>query len=482
MKDKLIKVLGIALIATSVQAGPGHFFGTDQIIIKVEKHQSQPRSTAELAGKKIGHTMRYLRVSGNGAHVLKLDKFYSNADVRAIANKISNQPVIEYAEPDTILQRAYNPNDSLYSFQWHYANGTGGINLPAAWYQSKGSSITIAVVDTGYVHHPDLEANMLNGYDMMSDASMANDGDGRDSDASDPGDSVKADECGYNHPDYSSSWHGTHVAGTVSASTNNEIGVAGVAFEAKVLPVRVLGKCGGYLSDIADGVIWASGGEIGGVTGNLYPARVINLSLGGSGSCSNTMQSAINQANDNSSVIVVAAGNSSSNTRNFTPANCRNVITVAATNRSDAKAYYSNSGKEVDLSAPGGDTRLNNGQDGILSTINEGIDEPVPVSADNPPVYAFYQGTSMAAPHVAGVAALMLSKNPDLSVSDVESLLKSSTRSFPSRCPGCGKGILDANAAVTAAANASSGGSDDGGDSGNDAGSFCARKPGHPKC
>ena len=232
---------------------------------------------------------------------------------------------------------------------------------------------------------------------------LAADGNGRDADPSDPGDATVAGQCGAGSGASNSSWHGTHVAGSIAAKTNNGVGVA---FNAKIVPVRVLGKCGGYPSDIADAIIWASGGAVSGVPANANPARVINMSLGGGGACANTSQNAINSARSRGTVVVVAAGNSNADASGANPANCPGVVAVAATNRSGGRAYYSNYGAVVDVAAPGGDARTAGG--GILSTLNAGTTTP---GADS---YAFYQGTSMAAPHVAGVAALMLSKTPGL--------------------------------------------------------------------
>jgi serine protease len=206
------------------------------------------------------------------------------------------------------------------------------------------------------------------------------------------------------------------------------------------VPVRVLGKCGGYTSDIADGIIWASGGTVSGVPSIAARAQVINMSLGGGGACDTTTQNAINSARSRGTVVVVAAGNESQNASNSNPANCAGVIAVAATNRSGGRASYSNYGTIVDVAAPGGD----NG-DGILSTLNAGTTSP---GADS---YASYMGTSMATPHVAGVVALMLAKNPALTPDDVEARLKSSARPFPASCSGCGAGIVDASAAIDAA-------------------------------
>jgi serine protease len=233
------------------------------------------------------------------------------------------------------------------------------------------------------------------------------------------------------------------VAGTIAAVTNNATGVAGIAYGAKVQPSRVLGKCGGYTSDIADAIIWSSGGTVSGVPANATAARVLNLSLGGPGSCDSTTQSAINNARTRNTVVVVAAGNDNANASGYSPASCTGIVTVAATNRSGGRAWYSNYGSVVALAAPGGDT-TSSSANGILSTLNSGTTTPV---ADN---YVYYQGTSMAAPHVAGVAALMISKKPTATADQVIAALKSSARAFPATCSQCGSGIVDAYAAVQA--------------------------------
>jgi serine protease len=230
------------------------------------------------------------------------------------------------------------------------------------------------------------------------------------------------------------------VAGTVAAKTNNSLGVAGVAYNAKIVPVRVLGKCGGYTSDIADAITWSSGGTVSGAPANANKAKVLNLSLGGGGACDATTQTAINGARSRGSVVVVAAGNDNMNVSNASPANCSGVIAVAATGKTGGRASYSNYGTLVDVAAPGGD-----GSFSVLSTLNTGTSTP---GSDN---YAGYQGTSMATPHVAGVAALMFAAKPTLTPDNVESMLKSSARAFPATCSGCGTGIVDATAAVNAA-------------------------------
>ena len=394
------------------------------------------------SGQQLGATMRMLRATATGANVMQLSRTMSVDEARVLAaDLMARDPDVEYAEPDRIMVPLFVPNDPLYTQQWHYYEAKGGLNLPAAWDKSTGVGVNVAVIDTGYRPHADLSGQILPGYDFIASASIAADGTGRDGDASDVGDSTVAGQCGGGMPaqDQASSWHGTHVAGTIAARTNNGVGVAGVAFGAKVVPVRVLGKCGGYTSDIADGMIWASGGAVTGAPANANKARVLNLSLGGSGACDSTTQAAINSARSRGAVVVVAAGNSNINASNANPANCAGVITVAAVNRSGGKASYSNYGTVVDVAAPGGDSG-----GAILSTWNAGTTTP---AGDN---YGYMMGTSMATPHVAGVAALMLAKNPNLTPDEVEAKLKATARAFPAACSGCGAGIVDAAAAVNA--------------------------------
>ena len=395
------------------------------------------------AGQTYGATLRALRATANGAHVFQLNRTMTVDEARQLAAELKSRDAnVEYAEPDRIMVPLATPTDPSYTQQWDLYEATGGINAPAAWDKSTGAGVNVAVIDTGYRPHADLSGQILQGYDFISTTSIANDGGGRDTDASDPGDWTPAGSCGAGIPsaDQSSSWHGTHVSGTIAAKANNGLGIAGIAYNARIVPARVLGRCGGYTSDIADAMVWASGGTVTGVPANANKARVLNLSLGGSGACDTTTQNAINSARSRGAVVVVAAGNSNTNAINSSPANCSGVITVAATNRSGGKASYSNYGTNVTIAAPGGD----NGA-GILSTLNSGTTTP---AADN---YAWYMGTSMATPHVAGVVALMLSANPNLTPDDVAAKLKSTARAFPAACSGCGAGIVNAAAAVNAA-------------------------------
>jgi serine protease len=423
---------------------------TDRIIVKF-KSSSNMGLTSKMSvsqmntlNQRAGASLKHVRRLANGAQLLKVNNSSSIDQVNNVVSALNNDVNVEYAEVDKKMYPMMVPNDSRYNEQWQYYESTGGINLPTAWDTAQGSGVVVAVIDTGYRPHNDLAANILPGYDMISDTTVSQDGDGRDSDASDEGDWSPAGACYTDSPATNSSWHGTHVSGTIAAVTNNSNGVAGVAYNAKVLPVRVLGRCGGYTSDIADGMIWAAGGSVSGVPANPYPAQVLNLSLGGSGSCSITTQNAINTARSLGATVVVAAGNSNTDASSSNPANCNGVITVAATSRAGGRAYYSNYGSVVDIAAPGGDFSTGSA-DGILSTLNSGTTSP---SADS---YAFYQGTSMATPHIAGVAALLYEVDPTITPDEVESTLTSTARSFPATCNQCGAGIVDASAAVDAA-------------------------------
>ncbi|ASM51202.1 serine protease [Pseudoalteromonas espejiana DSM 9414] len=402
------------------------------------------------ASKKGKVKAKYIRAMAlNNHHVMRADKKLSASEAQEFMQEMVASGNVEYIEVDQMLKPFATPNDPRYGDQWHYYEQASGLNLPTAWDTATGSGVVVAVLDTGYRPHADLNANILPGYDMISNLSVANDGGGRDSDARDPGDAVAAGECG-NNGAQSSSWHGTHVAGTVAAVTNNGEGVAGVAYDAKVVPVRVLGKCGGLTSDIADGIIWASGGNVSGIPANSNPADVINMSLGGSGSCSSTTQNAINTARSNGTVVVIAAGNDNDNSANYNPGNCSGVVNVASVGRNGGRAYYSNYGSNIDVAAPGGAQSFANDSEGVLSTYNSGSSTP---SSDS---YGFSQGTSMAAPHVAGVAALIKQAKPNATPDEIESILKSTTRSFAATCTSCGTGIVDAAAAVAAASGNSS--------------------------
>lgn len=309
---------------------------------------------------------------------------------------------IAYADPNYIRQAFVIPDDTYYPLQWHYSQ----IGLPDAWDITTGSQdVVVAVVDSGVVlDHPDLSTQLVQGYDFVSSTEFSNDGDGIDRNPNDPGDGSSAKD---------SSFHGTHVSGTISAASNNGKGVAGVSWKSRIMPVRVLGKGGGADYDIAQGIRYAAGLPNDSGMVPTKKADIINMSLGGPG-YTQELDDAVKAAQAAGVIVVAAAGNDNEDTSEYYPASLENVITVSAVDYRSDRAPYSNYGSEVDVAAPGGDAAADaNGDgypDGILSTVGENT-------------YKFYQGTSMAAPHVSGVIALMKSVDPALSLSDVQRLL-----------------------------------------------------------
>ena len=329
--------------------------------------------------------------------------------------QVAEQDDVLLAEPNYLRTAFATPNDRRYNEQWNYS----AIDLPLAWElstgeRSDGTDVVVAVVDTGvFLSHSDLSGQLTSdGYDFISSSSNANDGDGIDNNPDDPGDNTTAGL---------SSWHGTHVAGTIAASTNNNLGVAGIAWATKIMPVRVLGLQGGTSYDILQGMYYAAGLSNDSGTVPDQSADIINLSLGGT-SRSQAEQNAITAIHDAGVIIVAASGNDGNSTVNY-PAGYTNVIAVGATDAADNIAYYSSYGSHLDLAAPGGDTNrdLNNDgyQDGILSTlVNDS-------SGTRRSSYGYYNGTSMAAPHVAGVIALMKAVYPELTPDNLDSLIAS---------------------------------------------------------
>lgn len=414
--------------------------GTDRFIVTFSEQTTSSARSAIY--DKVEHTSAIVagEVEGteNGAITIETNDILSASEMVHFTEALESQPTVISVEPDTLMQIASTPNDPLYPNQWALGNTSGGARIAETWDRAAGGlGQVIAVIDTGITAHSDLAANILPGYDMISTASLSRDGDGRDADPQDEGDYREAGDCGSSSIK-SSSWHGTHVAGIIAAVSDNGQGIAGAAPGAKVLPIRALGNCGGYSSDIADAIIWASGGSVTGVPDNANPARTINLSIGVTGVCEAVIQEAVNSAYSRGSLVFAAAGNANVDAGSISPANCDNVVSVGATNRYGAKASYSNYGSSVDISAPGGDI---NG--GIVSTMNTGKTSPETES------HSYVQGTSMAAPHAASVSALMLSANPLLAPSEVAATMKSTARAIQGACAeGCGSGIVDAAAAV----------------------------------
>lgn len=418
---------------------------------------------------------------------------------------LAADPQVEYVVEDR-RRRAHaavsdplftgGPGVSPVAGQWYLqaANATlvSAVNAESAWAVTTGrSDIVVAVLDSGVrFNHPDLDGKLLPGYDFISEAVTANDGDGRDANPTDPGDWITADEnansktfggCGAQD----SAWHGTQVAGLVGAATNNATGMAGIGRHVRVLPVRVLGKCGGYDADIVAGMRWAGGLHVDGVPDNPTPARVINMSLGEAGSCvagadptrpgvAKLYLDAINELRQAGVVIVASAGND--NLAVNMPANCAGVIAVSGLRHAGNKSGFSSLGSQVAIAAPAGNCVNETGEClyPILSTTNTGRTGPE-CSSYTTGSGTQGLGTSFSAPLVSGTVALMLSAQPTLTPTQVQNLLQSTARAFPARPAGatapacsadttvsqvdchcttatCGAGMLDAGAAVRAAA------------------------------
>jgi serine protease len=473
---------------------------------------------AQQMGARIGLELR----SGDGPAEQMQVLFVDGMTSVQLAQRLAAESDVEYAVPDERRRHSSAPNDPLYLAgptigqtsggpevgQWYLRAPAGevqsSINAEAAWSITAGSpDVVVAVIDTGVrFDHPDLRriaagGNLLPGYDMISDAPTANDGNGRDADPTDPGDWLTLAEvrerggpfyqCDATAED--SSWHGTQTSGLIAASTSNGIGMASVGRNVRVLPVRVLGKCGGYDSDIIAGMRWAAGLSVPGVPANPFPARVLNLSLGAEGSCSAAYLDAVAAVNAVGAVVVASAGNSTGHAVGA-PANCAGVIAVTGLRHAGTKVGFADLGPEVSLGAPAGNC-VNTAAGTpclfpILTTTNRGLSAPVSDAAGGSIYTDSYNaslGTSFSSPLVAGTAALILSTQPALAPAQVRELLRATARPFPTaggdngdgtpvpQCAlpqplgsaqmdqlqcycttsTCGAGMLDAGAAVRAA-------------------------------
>jgi len=361
--------------------------------------------------------------------------------VKALRRRVD----VATADLNYLREATLTPNDDGFRYQWHYQM----INLPQAWdittgYPLDGNpDVIVAVIDTGVlVNHPDLQGKLIGGYDFIKDAGSARDGDGLDSDANDPGDLAYGTR---------STFHGTHVAGTIAAASNNNLGAAGISWGAKIMPLRVLGKGGGTSYDVMQAVLYAAGLDNDSGTTPLQRADVINLSLGGGG-YSQTEQDAFTRARGAGVIIIAAAGNNNSSAPSY-PAAYQGVTSVSAVDSKFGRASYSNFGPLIDVAAPGGTFAWdanNDGQlDGIYSTAGNDSSGAIEYT------YRLLTGTSMAAPHVAGVVALMKSVNPNLTPDAFDTLLASGALTQDIGAPGrdndFGYGLIDAFKAVTAA-------------------------------
>jgi len=433
-------------------------------------------------------TAAYSRKLAVGSDLVRVSRKLDRAEADAFMRQIATDPAVVSIVPDRLrhavrdvkAQAIITPNDTYYAkYQWDLKapDGTatqggvanrGGTNVNSAWDLADGTGIVVAVLDTGITAHPDVDTSLAaDGYDFIIDSFVSGRAtDGRVPGGWDTGDWTTEEpwlsECtDASNPPEDSSWHGTHVASTAGAElTNNATGMAGIAYGAKILPVRVLGHCGGYDSDINDAIIWAAGGHVDGVPDNTHPAQVINLSLGGTGACPATdpQAMAVAQANALGAVVVVSAGNSNADAAGYSPAGCPGVVTVASTGITSKRAFYSNYGTSVEIAAPGGGVYPNDGSSGtpiddgfIWQALNAGTTVPAAGT------YGGYAGTSQAAPHVSGVVALVQGARLDAGLplytpAEVLANLQS-TAYAPSVTPTqpIGAGIVDAAAAVTAA-------------------------------
>jgi len=371
--------------------------------------------------------------------VIQLDQPITRAEATALVQQLVDSGKVESAEINEKRYVATSPNDPGFSQQWYlrdFATADKGIGIESAWTHTTGSpAIVVAIIDTGYTIHPDLPTP-LPGYDFFDN----------DADATDPGDASDGSSCAAT----SSSWHGTKVAGVIGAKANNGIGVFGINQQSPIQHVRILGTCGGETSDEIKAIRWAAGLPVDGIPLNPTPARVLNLSLGGGGPCSDLEQSAINDVVAAGAIVVVAAGNGGTDyvgddldlpLNAFSPANCNNVITVAATTSTGARSGFTNYGSTVEIAAPGSNIR---------TTTVGGYDS--------------LSGTSFATPIISGIVSLMLSVNPTLDSNGVLTLFGNPAVANPfpstpsSQCSSdiaatyyCGLGILDAENAVDAA-------------------------------
>lgn len=451
------------------------------------------RLTAGTAAAPRALNVRYGRKLASGADLVHTDRALSPSEAAEFIKQIAADPAVAFVEPEFMLKPVKDvtpagaatftvPNDTYYSsYQWDYLGTSGanfydstlaanvpnygGANIQQAWTLADGTGVVIASLDTGVTSHPDLNLTLANaGYDFISSKSVSGRStDGRVSGGWDTGDWTTKNQCGSGQAAESSSWHGTHVFGTAGGEiTNNSTGMVGTAFGAQVVPVRVLGHCGGSNADIADAITWASGGTVSGVPANANPAKVLSLSLGGSGTCSSSsvLGTAITGAIGRGTTVVVAAGNSNADASNYSPASCAGAVVVAATGITSARAYYSNYGNIVTIAAPGGGVYKNDASSGtqttsgfVWSTINAGTTTPTTAT------YGGMAGTSQATPHVAGVVALMQSYRLSLGKSlltpaQVTTVLQSSATAphvTPPTNRKIGAGIVNAYAAVVAA-------------------------------
>lgn len=516
MARHLLVLLTLSLLAaTTARAAPTRAAAAQQslaaeqaplrLLVRLKSGSPLVRESREVQARELrawaeqrGLAVRDAHGLGGRLNALTLDEATgSRAEAARLAADLATDPEVEYAEVDQRRFAHAVPTDALYAEQWYLQDQQAGAsNFQAAWDISGGATDTvIAVLDTGVLFdHPDLGRDgqggrLLAGYDFVDADNAAgtsfvaaNDGNGWDPDPSDPGDWVTAEEDaagplrGCLSPDLTfepSSWHGTRVIGMIAAVTNNGLGVAGGTWSSRVLPVRVLGKCGGYDSDIIAGMRWAAGLRVQGVPTNPNPAQIINLSLGSSGSCSRAYRDAIAELQSVGVLVVASAGNEDGKPVD-SPANCPGVLAVAGLRHIGTKVGYSNQGPEVGIAAPAGNCPIGQpyqcGGFSLVTTTDTGETTPAGPTYTSDGDYWPNVGTSFSAPIVAAIAGLMHGANPALDVTTVIARMQAGARPFAQdpaipTCPNlapqtsqcncttttCGAGIADALGAVTEA-------------------------------
>lgn len=440
----------------------------DQIVVIVRPDveppccKPLPPALVEEFSRLAGVRLKYER-NHDGRHLLRLPKKGYEAEGEALCKKILTDARVKECGPNYMVigDSTTNPNDPIFSSgqQWNLrSESPAGINAVSAWTMTSGSASTVvAIVDGGIIPHADISASRLvAGYDFIVDPAVSGDGNGRDSNPADPGDWSNVAGC-----NATSSWHGTAVAGIIGATTDNNLGMAGINQAAKLLPVRVFGKCKkGNSNDLIDGMTWAAGIAVSGAPTNANPAKILNVSVSGAAPCSSTpgLQSAIDAIRKKGVVIVVSAGNDDgADVSQRSPASCSGVITVGSVTRFGGKGTTT-IGPRIDIAAPGaafGSAAI----DMIPSTGDSGTQGPV---SDN--AILGYAGTSFAAPHVTGIVSLMLGVRPALRPDQIVKIIKKTARPFPTgtgtdcTTSTCGAGMLDGAAVVAAAKARISGG------------------------
>jgi serine protease len=422
--------------------------GTLGVIIKLRKEPGVTQGKLGSGSDRLGSLSKRTGMDLSLRREISDSMLASTVELRgsstdAVLDRLKADPGVEYVAIEHRRHpHATSPNDALFTGQWYLKNTEiSAVNAIDAWDTELGrSGVVVAVIDTGVLYdHPDLGradrgGKLLPGYDFVAPDHMVNDGNNRDSDPSDPGDWIdstdKANTLFSECDIATSSWHGTRVAGMVGAMTNNTTGVAGLSWNSYILPVRVLGKCGGVDGDILAGLRWAGGLTVPGVPANPTPARILNASFGSESACEPSYRDVIEELAARKVVLIISAGNEG--TLVSSPANCPGVAAVASIRHAGSKVGFSSLGPEVTLAAPGGNCVNVNGGPCLFSldtTSNSGTEGPANhIYTDQ---VNSNLGTSFSAPIVSGIAALMLARNGNLSSSQVLARLREGARPFP---------------------------------------------------